>query len=135
MGPQNIFVINRWLLYRNTVNNDRLIKWSLCTGSLKKSACQIWRENDLGWNQPFTKFAVAANNLTKLIEKGKHFTKFVKLTNSFTKLVEFPNNFTKFVDWKVGFKNLKVVLYLSFTRLNISIGKHKCILFMNTFHK
>ena len=38
----------------------------------------------------------------------------------------------KFVDWKVRVKCLKVLLYLSFTRSNILIGKHKC--FMNTFH-
>ena len=30
-----------WSLYRNTVSNEPLIKWSLCTGFLKKSACQI----------------------------------------------------------------------------------------------
>ena len=43
-----------------------------------------------------------------------------------------PKNFIKFVDWKVGFKSLKVFIYLSFTRLDILISKHKC--FVNTFH-
>ena len=77
-------VIDRWSLYRNTVNNDDLIKWSLCTGFLK-SACQIRRENYLGQNQPFTTFVEGANNLTKLVEKGKHFLKFIKFVNNFTK--------------------------------------------------
>ena len=35
-------------------------------------------------------------------------------------------------NWKVGFKCLKVFLYLSFTCLNILIGKNKC--FVKTFH-
>ena len=30
-------VKDSWLLYRKTANNDHLIKWSLCTGFLKKS--------------------------------------------------------------------------------------------------
>ena len=34
-------LLDRWSLYRDTVSNDHLIKWSLCTGFLKKSACQI----------------------------------------------------------------------------------------------
>ena len=85
-----------WSLYRNTVSNEPLIKWSLCTGFLKKSACQIWRENYLGRNQPFTKFVEPANNLTKLVEVGNRFTKLVKSANNFTKFVEFTNNFTKF---------------------------------------
>ena len=41
-------------------------------------------------------------------------------------------NFMEFADWKVGFKYLKVFLYLSFTCSNILNGKHKC--FVNTFH-
>ena len=136
-------VIDRCLLYKNTVSNNPLIKWSLCTGFLKKLACQIWRENYLGGqNQPFTKFVEAANNLTKLIEVGKKFTKLLKFANNFTKLVGLASNFCKvcktcknfmtFVYWKVRFKCLKVFLYWSFTWSNISIGKHKC--FMKTFH-
>ena len=99
----NMIVIDRWSLYRNTVNNDHLIKWSLSTGFLKKSTCQIWSENYLRRNQPFTKFVEVANNLTKLAEVGKHFTKFVKLVNIFKKLVEFANNFTKFVEFANNF--------------------------------
>ena len=91
-------VIYRWLLYRNTVSNNHLIKWLLCTGFLKKSACQIWHENYLGSNQPFMKFIEAANNFTKLLEVGKHYTKFVKFANNFMKIVEFAVNFTKFVN-------------------------------------
>ena len=89
-------VTDRWSLYRNTVNNDHLINWSLCIGFLKMSAWQIWRENHLGRNQPFTKFVEAANNLMK-IEVGKHFMKFVKFSNNFSKFIEFANNFKKFV--------------------------------------
>ena len=96
-------LIDRWSLYRNTVNNDHLIKWSLCTGFLKKSTGQIWRENYLGRNKPFTKFVEAANNLTKLVEVGKHFTKFVKFANNLTNFVEFTNSFTKFVEFDNNF--------------------------------
>ena len=60
--------IDRWLLNRDTVSNDLLIKWSLCTGFLKKSACQIWHENYLTQNQPFTKFVEAASNFTMLVK-------------------------------------------------------------------
>ena len=63
----------------------------------KNSAWQIWRENHLGRNQPFTKFVEAANNSMKLVEVGKHFMKFVKFSNNFTKFIEFANNFKKFV--------------------------------------
>ena len=154
-------VLDRWSLYRNNVSNDRLIKWLLCTGSLKKSACQIWRKNYLWRNQ--TKFLETANNLTNLAEVEKHFIKlgkfvnnfrkFVKLANNFMKLVESANNFTKFmglanifckvhktltnfmksVDWKGRSKCLEFFLYLILTRSNILIGKYQC--FMNTSHK
>ena len=90
-------IIDRWLLYRNTVNNDHLIKWSLCTGFLKNSACQILHENYLGRNPLFTRFVEAANNLTTLVEVEKHFTEFVKFPNNCTKFVEFANIATKFV--------------------------------------
>ena len=83
----------------NTVSNDPLIKWLLCASFLKKSACQIWCENYLGWNQPFTKFIEAANNLPKLVEVEKHFTKLVKFANNFTKFAEFANNFMKFIEF------------------------------------
>ena len=94
----NMAVIDMWSLYRNTVSNDPLIKWPLCSGFLKKSACQIWRENYLGWNQPFTKFVEAENNLTKLVVVENHFPKFVKLVNNFTKFIELANNFMKFAE-------------------------------------
>ena len=35
----------------------------------------------------------AANNLTKLVEVGKHFTKFAKSANIFAKFLGFANNF------------------------------------------
>ena len=92
---------------KNTVSNDHLIKWSLCTDILKKSACQIWCENYLGWNQPFTKFVEAANNLTKLVEVGKHLTKFVEFVNIFTKFAEFANNFAKFVGFANNFYEVR----------------------------
>ena len=38
---QNIVVIDRWSLYRNILNNNHLVRWSLCKGFLKTSACQI----------------------------------------------------------------------------------------------
>ena len=44
--------------------------------------------------------------------------KFVQAGNNFRKLAEVRKNFTKFV---------------TFTRSNIFLGKHKC--FVNTFHK
>ena len=68
----------------------------------------------------------------KFVEAANNFTKFVGLANNLWKVRKTSKNFMKFVDWKVGFKCLKVFLYLSFTRLNILIGKHKC--FVNTFH-
>ena len=89
-------IIDMWWLYRNTVSNDHLIKWSLCTGFLKKSGCQIWRKNYLGQNQHFTKFVEAANNLTKFVNFADNLTKFKEFANNFTKFVEFANNFTKF---------------------------------------
>ena len=95
-------IIDRWSLYRNTANKDHLIKLSLFTGFLKKPACQIWCENYLGWNQPFTKFVEAANNLKKL-EVGKPFAKFVKFENNFTKFIEFANNYTKFAEFANNF--------------------------------
>ena len=118
-------VIDRWLLYRNTVNNDHLIKWSLGTGFLKKSAWQIWHENYLGQNQSFAKFLEAAIIFTKLVEVGKHFTKFIKFTNNFIKFVQFANNFMNFGEFTnnfmkfVGLTNnlLKVVSTFNFTKL------------------
>ena len=103
-------VIGRWLLYRNTVNNDLLIKWSLGTGFQ---------------NQSFAKFLEAAIILTKLVEVGKHFTKFIKFTNNFIKFVEFANNFMNFGEFTnnfmkfVGLTNnlLKVVSTFNFTKL------------------
>ena len=65
------------------------------------------------------------------VEAVNNFTKFVGLANNFWK-VRKTHKFKKFVDWKVGFKCLKDFLYLSLTRLNILIGKHKY--FVNTFH-
>ena len=96
-------VIDRWSLYRNTVTNNLLIKWSLCTAFRKKSACQIWCENYLGRNQPFIEFVEPANNFMKLVEVGKHFTKFVKFVNNVTQFVEFVSNFTKFVELASNF--------------------------------
>ena len=96
-------IIDSWLLYRDTVYNGHFIKWSLCIGFLKKSACQVWRENYLGRNQPFTKFIEAAINFTKLVEVRKHFTKFVKFAKNSTNFAEFANNFTKFVELAINF--------------------------------
>ena len=93
-------VTDSWSLFRNTVSKDPWIKWSLF---LKKSACQIWRENYLWQNQPFAKIVEAANNLTKLVEVGKHFTRLLKFANNFTKFVEFANNFMKFVEFASNF--------------------------------
>ena len=100
---QNMVIIDKWSLYRNTVSNDPLIKSSLCMGFLKTSACQVWQENYLRPNQPFTKFVEAVNNLTKLVQIGKHFTKLVKLKNNFTELVEFANNFLKLIEFTNNF--------------------------------
>ena len=96
-------IIDKWSLYKNTGSDDPLIKWSLYTGFVKKSACQIWRENYLARNQPFTKLVEAANNLVKLVEVEKHFMKLVKFANNFTKFVEFANNFMKFVEFDNDF--------------------------------
>ena len=68
----------------------------------------------------------------KFAENASNFTKFLGLTNNFKKVCKTRKNFMKLVDWQVGFKSLKVFLYLSFTRLNILIGKHKC--FVDIFH-
>ena len=125
-------VTDRWSLYRNTANNNHLKKWPLSKGFLKKSACQIWREKYFGRNQPFTKFVEAANNFKKFVKLANNFTKFVGLANNFykvcrsceqlSKFVGLANNFwkvrktrknfIKYVDWKVGFKFLKIFLYL-----------------------
>ena len=96
-------VIHRWSLYRNTESYNHLIKWSLCTGFLKRSACQIWRENYLGQNQPFTKFIEAANNLTKLVEVGKYFTKLLKFATNFANFIEFAKNFINFIEFANNF--------------------------------
>ena len=107
-ATKNMVVIDRWSFYKNTVSNDHLTKWALCTDFLKKSASQIWRENYLGWNQHFTnKFVEAANNFKKLLENGKHFMKFEKIARNFTKFVEFANNFTKFVGLAKNFYEVR----------------------------
>ena len=90
----------------------------------------------------FAKFLRFANNFTKFVDTQTTFMKVVEAANNFAKFVGLANNFwkvrktgqklMKFAGWKVGFKCLKVFLYLSFTRSNILIGKHKC--FVNTFH-
>ena len=91
----------------------------------------------------FTKFVEFVNNFTKFVglahkfyikfvEAANNFTKFVGPANNFRKVCKTRKNLMKFVDWKVGFKCLKVFLYLSFTGLSILIGKHKA--FVNTFH-
>ena len=50
-------------------------------------------------------FVEATNNLTKLVEMGKHhLPKFVKFLNNFTKLVEFANIFTKLVEFTSNFR-------------------------------
>ena len=68
----------------------------------------------------------------KFVEAANNFTKFVGLANNFWKVHKTCKNFMKFVDWRVGFRCLKVFLYLCFTRFNISIGKRKC--FVNASH-
>ena len=68
-----------------------------------KSACQIWHENYLGWNQHFTKFVEAASNFKKLLEVGKLFKKFLKFASNFLKLAEFVNNFRKFAEFANNF--------------------------------
>ena len=68
----------------------------------------------------------------KIVEAANNFTKFVGFANNFWEVRKTRKNFMKFVDWKVGFKCVKVFLYLSFTRSNILLGKHKY--FVNTFH-
>ena len=154
-------VIDRCSLYRNTVSNNPLIKGLLCTSFLKMSACQVWRENYLGRNQSkfveaannltklvevdkhfiklvkfvnnFRNFVELAHNFMKLVELANNFRKFVGLANNFCKVRKTFKNFVKFVDWKGRFKcRLKFFLYLSLTRSNVLIGKHKC--FLNTFH-
>ena len=66
-------VIGRWLLYKNTADNDYLTKWLLCTGFLKKSACQIWCEDYLGQNKP-SKVHSSCKQLNKVsrTEKALH---------------------------------------------------------------
>ena len=56
----------------------------------------------------------------------------MRLANNFWIVRKTHKNFMKFVDGKVGFKGLKIFLYLSLVCLNILIGKYKC--FENTFH-
>ena len=68
----------------------------------------------------------------KFVEAANNFTKFLGLANNFWKVHKTHKNFMKLVDWKVGFKCLEVFIYSSFTRSNILIGKHKCL--VNTFH-
>ena len=83
----------------------------------------------------FMKFVEAVNNFAKFVKfvkSANNFTKFVGLANNFWKVHKTHKNFMKFADQKVILKCLKVFLYLSFTRSNILIGKHKC--FVNTFH-
>ena len=67
----------------------------------------------------------------KVIEAAHNFAKFVGLANNFWKVRKTRQKLYEFADWKVGFKCLKVFLYLSFTCSNILIGKRKC--FVNTF--
>ena len=127
-------VIDRWSLYRNSVNNDNLIKWSLCTVFLKKSACQIWHEHYLGQNQPFTKFVEATNNLAKLVEVGRHLAKLVKFSNNFMKFIEFAKNFIKLVEFArnfpkfVGLTNNFHEVHRSCKQLNKAHGTHQWLL-------
>ena len=80
----------------------------------------------------FTKFMRLTTNFYEIHRSYKQLKKFVGLTNNFWKVHKTHKNFMKFVDWKVGFKCLKVFLCLSFTHLNILIGKYKY--FVNNFH-
>ena len=116
-------VIDRWSLYRNSVNNDNLIKWSLCTVFLKKSACQIWHEHYLGQNQPFTKFVEATNNLAKLVEVGKHLAKLVKFSNNFMKFIEFAKNFIKLVEFARNFPKFVGLTFMKFTEAANNLTK------------
>ena len=69
-------------------------------------------------------------------DSQKSFMKSPDDANNFKKdsaiiFVKSTKNLVKFVDWKVRFKCLKVLLYLSVTCSNILIGKHKW--FVNNF--
>ena len=101
-----------------------LIKWSLCTGFLKKSACQMWK---LPWEKStFYKVCRSCEQLYevcricqqlhKICRICQQLYKFVGLTNNFWKVCYTCKKFMKFVDWKLGFKCLKVFLWWNFPR-------------------
>ena len=64
-------VIDRWSLYRKTVNNDHLIKWWLCTGFLKKvSASNLTRK--LPWTKSiFYKVRISWKQLNEVSRSGE----------------------------------------------------------------
>ena len=67
-------IIDRWSLCRNTVNNDHLVKWSLCTRFLTKSACQI------SWAKPtFYKVCGSCKQLNEVSRSGKALHKVRKI--------------------------------------------------------
>ena len=104
--PYRQVVIDRQSLYRNTLTNYHLSKhwkWLLCKGFLKNSACQIWRGNYLGQNQPFTKFVETTNDFTNLVKMRKHFKTFVKFVDNFTKFLKFANIFMTYIEFVNNF--------------------------------
>ena len=68
---QNMIVIDRWLLYRNTANNDPLIKWLLMYGFSKKVSLSnlTWK---LPWVKPtFYKVHRSCKQLSEVSRSGK----------------------------------------------------------------
>ena len=145
-----MIVIERWSLYRNSVNNDHLIKSLLRKGFLKKSTFKsnvkstLGETNLLQSSQKYKQLLVrkicqqlykARGTRKKLLQSSQ------KLRTTLQSLWDSPITFGKFVKnakklcevcRRSDFKCLKVFLYSSFTRLNIIIGKHEC--FVSTFH-
>ena len=121
-------IIDRWSLYRNTVINEPLIKWSLCIYEFSKKVSLsnlmlMWK---LPWAKPtFYKVCRSCKQLNKVSTSGETLHKASKIwehlsklnfpttlvslwdsQKSFMKFIEAMNNFTKFVGltnnfWKV----------------------------------
>ena len=75
----NMVVIDRWSLYRNTVSNNHLIKWSLCAGFSKTVNLSnlTWK---LPWVKPtFYKVHRSCKQLNEVNRSGKALHKVDKI--------------------------------------------------------
>ena len=96
---QNMVVIGRWLLYRNTVNNKHLKKWSLCNVIFFKKSQPV--RSDVKSTLGKTNLLQSLQKLQTTLRSSQNLLTTLQSSwgsqTTLIKYVEAANNFTEFV--------------------------------------